>query len=404
MGVRKFGLNGLNLVVLGSTLITTLVCYNSYKPNAYEISVNGNPVAYVNNIDKVEIINQEVIKEINKRFSNIKVESSITYQKVTALDTALSSDELIRNNIINTLNIEVNAVEMRSDNKKIGILADEAEGAKVIELAAKYYLDKTNLGNEKIVGVKNKITYNPIKIHIAKVETPQDLIDNIIQSEKDGKTVLSIETTGISEQKVAVGFSTIINWTDTLAKGQSQTKSKGQDGSKIVQKQYTMINGVKKGEKVIKESIIEEPKNAVVLKGTKTTSTAASTINAMAVPSRGSITSAFGQRWGKMHEGIDIAGTTGDPIYAALDGKVTYAGWESGYGFVVKLSHNGNIQTIYGHCSKLDVKVGDNVKKGQVIAKVGSTGNSTGPHLHFEVRVNGKPENPAKYIYNKTET
>lgn len=404
MGVKKFGLNRLSLVVIGSTVITCLVCYNSYRPNAYEISINGNTIAYVSSKDKVEEIKEEVFKEINTRFNSGSVKKDITYQKVAALNTALSSDELIKANILNALDIEVNGVEMRVDNKKVGVLANEAEGAKVIELVGKYYLEKTNLQNEKVVGVKNKITYTPVKLHISKVETPEKLVDNIIQSLKSGKSILSIETSGTKEEKVTINFSTVINWTDTLMKGQSQTKSKGQDGSKLVQKQVTMINGVKSGEKIIKESIIEKPKDAVVLKGTKTSSTVSSTAVAMAVPSRGSITSAFGQRWGRMHEGMDIAGAVGDPIYAALEGKVTYAGWEGGYGLVVKLSHNGNIQTIYGHCSKLNVKTGDNVKKGQVIAKVGNTGNSTGPHLHFEVRVNGKPENPAKYIYNKTET
>jgi murein DD-endopeptidase MepM/ murein hydrolase activator NlpD len=405
LGTKSFGLNRFNLMVIGTTLTTSLVCYNSYRPNAYEVNVNGNAVAYVTNKDKAELISKEITSDIKKRFENIKVENNITYQRVVALDSAFSSDELIKRNILNALDIEVNAVEMRADNKRIGILASEAEGAKVIQLVGNHYLTKSSLGNGKIIGAKNKITYIPQKVHIVNVESPEKLVEDIIQNIKSGKTILNIETTGTNEEKVTINFSTVINWTDSLMKGQSQTKSKGQEGSKVVQKQITMINGIKSGEKVIKESILENPKDAVVLKGTKVKSTTTvSTTTAMAVPSRGSITSAFGQRWGRMHEGMDIAGATGDPIYAALDGKVTYAGWESGYGMVIKLSHSGNIQTIYGHCSSLSIKAGESVKKGQVIGKVGNTGNSTGPHLHFEVRVNGKPENPAKYIYNKTET
>ncbi|WP_304519721.1 M23 family metallopeptidase [Clostridium estertheticum] len=115
-------------------------------------------------------------------------------------------------------------------------------------------------------------------------------------------------------------------------------------------------------------------------------------------PSRGSISSEFGTRWGKMHEGIDIAANFGEAIDAALDGTITYSNWEEGYGNVIKINNGNGIETTYAHCSAIIVKKGDIVKKGMKIGEVGSTGHSTGPHLHFEVRVNGEPKNPEKYI------
>lgn len=384
--------------------MTCLVCYNSYRPNAYEININGNAIAYVSSKEEIEKIGKEVISEIDKRFNNnINVLDEITYKKVVASKSALSSDEAVKRNITNSMGIEVNAVEMRVDGRRIGIIANETEGAKVIELVGQHYLKSIDLSNKKVVAAKNKIAYTTQKVNIGNVYTPEELAESIIQSSKNGKAILDIETSGETRETASISFSTVINWSDSLMKGQTQTKSKGENGSKIVQKQVTMINGIKTGEKVIKETIVEKPKDAVVIKGTKTDAKDAISATAMAVPSRGAITSAFGQRWGRMHEGMDIAGKTGDPIYSALEGKVIYAGWESGYGLVIKLSHSGNIQTIYGHCSSIGVKIGQNIKKGEVIGKVGSTGNSTGPHLHFEVRINGKPENPAKYIYNKTE-
>jgi len=132
------------------------------------------------------------------------------------------------------------------------------------------------------------------------------------------------------------------------------------------------------------------------LQGKKSIAVAASTF--LATPSRGAISSNFGARWGRKHEGIDIAANTGDPIYAALDGAVTYAGWAAGYGNFIKLKHANGVETAYGHCSKIDVKVGQSVKKGQKIGAVGNTGNSTGPHLHFEVLVNGVHKNPLTYL------
>jgi murein DD-endopeptidase MepM/ murein hydrolase activator NlpD len=115
-------------------------------------------------------------------------------------------------------------------------------------------------------------------------------------------------------------------------------------------------------------------------------------------PSRGSISSDFGMRWGRMHKGIDIAANLGATINAALDGTVSYADWQDGYGKVIKIDHGRGIESTYAHCSSITVKKGEVVKQGEKIGEVGSTGNSTGPHLHFEVRENGEPKNPQKYM------
>ena len=98
------------------------------------------------------------------------------------------------------------------------------------------------------------------------------------------------------------------------------------------------------------------------------------------------------------HIGIDIAADTGDPILAAASGIVTSSGYMSGYGYAVVIDHQNGFKTLYGHASKLLVEKGEKVKKGQVIAKVGSTGRSTGPHLHFELQVNNKAVDPTKYM------
>ncbi len=101
----------------------------------------------------------------------------------------------------------------------------------------------------------------------------------------------------------------------------------------------------------------------------------------------------------KFHKGIDIGAPQGTDVLAAADGKVVTAGWNSGgYGYYITINHGSGVVTLYGHNSKLLVKAGDTVKKGQVIAKVGSTGNSTGPHIHFEVLVNGSVVNPYNYL------
>jgi murein DD-endopeptidase MepM/ murein hydrolase activator NlpD len=115
-------------------------------------------------------------------------------------------------------------------------------------------------------------------------------------------------------------------------------------------------------------------------------------------PVQGPVTSPFGWRWGRMHEGIDIGVGYGTPIHAAAGGTVIYCGWEEGYGNFVVLDHGGNLATAYGHQSSIAVTCGQQVNQGDVIGYVGCTGHCFGPHLHFEVRVNGNPVDPLGYL------
>ena len=121
-------------------------------------------------------------------------------------------------------------------------------------------------------------------------------------------------------------------------------------------------------------------------------------------PARGWVTSDFGTRMDpytaerKMHQGLDIATSHGQPVYSPSDGTVVFAGAEGGYGKVLVIDHGYGVKTRYGHVSELFVHAGDRVRRGDKVAAVGNTGRSTGPHLHYEVRVNGIPENPRKFI------
>jgi murein DD-endopeptidase MepM/ murein hydrolase activator NlpD len=115
-------------------------------------------------------------------------------------------------------------------------------------------------------------------------------------------------------------------------------------------------------------------------------------------PVSGPITSPFGWRWGRMHQGIDIGVPMGTPIKAAAAGTIIYCGWESGYGNLTVIDNGGNLATAYGHQSSIAVACGQQVAQGQVIGYVGCTGHCTGPHLHFEVRIDGNPVDPMGYL------
>jgi murein DD-endopeptidase MepM/ murein hydrolase activator NlpD len=121
-------------------------------------------------------------------------------------------------------------------------------------------------------------------------------------------------------------------------------------------------------------------------------------------PTVGSVSSEYGPRWGTMHKGIDFAAPMGAPVRAAVGGTVKSAGWNGGYGNVVEIDHGNGTTTLYAHNSAMNVQPGQRVQAGDVIAKIGSTGHSTGPHLHFEVKVNGEQVDPRPWLTQRGVT
>ena len=196
-----------------------------------------------------------------------------------------------------------------------------------------------------------------------------------------------------------------IQYTDSanLYKGDYKVTSPGQYGAADVVANVTYVNGEEVQRTVLSSVILRQPVTEQRLQGTKERPTWQPT-GSFRWPVSGRITSTFGGRrspggiGSTNHKGIDIAAPRGTPVYAADGGTVIYAGWMSGYGYLVQISHGNGYVTYYGHNSSLTVSVGQHVYKGQQIARVGSTGNSTGNHCHFEVRYNGVARNPLKYL------
>lgn len=207
-------------------------------------------------------------------------------------------------------------------------------------------------------------------------------------------SVRSVQTVSLTE---AVPYTVEKIKDDSIYQGRTVVSRKGQDGSARVLAKVTKINGVQVEKDVLESETITQPVSQIEKIGTKErppTTGSGTFIN----PSFGTLSSRYGSRWGRKHNGIDIAGSYNSPIKAADGGIVTYSGWMSGYGNYVVINHENGYQTAYGHCASLSVKVGDRVAKGDVIAKMGSTGRSTGTHLHFEVRKDGQYVNPLQYV------
>jgi murein DD-endopeptidase MepM/ murein hydrolase activator NlpD len=148
---------------------------------------------------------------------------------------------------------------------------------------------------------------------------------------------------------------------------------------------------------VLSETVLKEAESQIVARGTVPVPAREGT-GTFIWPTAGYISSPFGWRWGRMHYGVDIARWTGTPIYASDGGTVIASSWNDSYGYYILIDHGNGISTRYAHCSKLLVNYGEKVYQGQKIALMGSTGHSTGPHCHFEVRINETPKDPLNYL------
>ncbi|TDQ38368.1 LysM peptidoglycan-binding domain-containing M23 family metallopeptidase [Aureibacillus halotolerans] len=204
---------------------------------------------------------------------------------------------------------------------------------------------------------------------------------------------LSVVVSTAETKEETIPFKTVVKEDDTMYKGEDKVTQQGKDGSQTVTYQKTKVNGVLSETTVIARDVTGKAQDKVVVKGTKVVPSRGT--GELAWPTNGgSITSRMGQRWGKQHKGIDIAGASNLTIKAADNGVVEFAGVQSGYGNKIVIDHNNGTKTIYAHMSSLSVSAGETVPKGTKIGVMGSTGQSTGTHLHFEVYVNGTLTNP----------
>lgn len=206
---------------------------------------------------------------------------------------------------------------------------------------------------------------------------------------------LSVQTVEKVVENQEIQYETDYVLDDNLRAGIVQTISPGKNGLKNVTFLVTKINGKWMEEEMLDELILQQPVTATARKGTKVILGEGTGKFAWPVLNS-SVSSGYGYRWGKLHKGIDLTGNKS--IMASDNGKVEYVGYKSDYGNHVIITHLNGYKTLYGHLSSSSVKVGQIVEKGEKIGIMGSTGDSTGTHLHFEIIKNGKVENPQKYL------
>lgn len=222
----------------------------------------------------------------------------------------------------------------------------------------------------------------------------------------DSTPLLAVRETLQLTSTQAIPYKTKSIKDKSLDIGVTKVKVEGVNGEKEMVEEIVLIDGKQVSREIISETVTKNPVTKEVLVGTKISLSggagAGISTGRFGWPVKGgTITSRFGYRsfqGGQFHTGLDIGVPKGTAVVASDGGVVTKAGWYGGYGYAVIIEHEGGYSTLYGHNSSILVKVGQKVSKGQQIAKAGSTGNSTGPHCHFEIRINGSYKNPLNYL------
>ncbi|ARC83356.1 peptidase M23 family protein [Clostridium argentinense CDC 2741] len=271
-------------------------------------------------------------------FKEIQLEEYFRFEKGKIDIDKFFTEEQLKNMLSNY--IIVDAYAMKSDEKLIGFVKSDKVGEEALEKVKDKYIDTAKLEDIESIDTNNNISYEKVKCNLSSVMTSEQIVNSIVYHNNNEEKLITFTVTKIEKTKPVIN----LDYEDSSVA--------------FLEKQ-------------------------------------------LYVPANGVITSHFGERWGAMHKGLDIGANENTPIKAAFNGRVTFSGVLNGYGNVIILSHDNNVETLYAHCNKLYVNEGESISKGQHIADVGNTGNSTGPHLHFEIRVNGEAVDPLKYIMEK---
>lgn len=211
------------------------------------------------------------------------------------------------------------------------------------------------------------------------------------------KPYVNISVATEAYSKVIVPFTVIEEQDPNMLKGETKIVQEGADGEAEQVHSITIVNGVETGRTLLSENILKEKVDKKVIVGTKVIPDRGT--GAFAWPAVGGyVSSQMGPRWGRNHDGIDIARPSNRTIKASDNGRVTFTGWDGTYGQKVVINHNNGYETVYAHLASITVSVGDVVEQGQQIGVMGSTGRSTGIHLHFEVKHNGSLVNPMSVL------
>lgn len=426
-----------------------LVCLLIGQISAYEYSYNGKVLGLVKDQQEVyktiDVIGTKLSDSYDAQIE-IDKENDISFHRVMGFGLKLDSTEDILNTLTYMKDIKATAYAVYVGKEQKVILQNKKIAQQVLQQVKDYFAPPLVGVSYDKVGFAQKVEIKPVHTKLGKVQNPAEALEYMLTGavEKQvhvvqaGETfsgiaasygmkqselmasnptvqpdklkisqelylnqdcpVLTVETVETAGYNLPIPYEIAYENTTTLYKGQQTVKSMGSNGQQAVVAQIIRHNGQEVNRTVLSSEVLSQPVNQVVLVGTKAAPKLVGT-GTYRYPVRGArLTSKFGRRWGRTHYGIDLACSVGTKICAADGGTVTFAGYKGSYGYLVIINHGGGRESYYAHCSKLFVKRGQKVYQGQHIANVGNTGRSTGPHVHFEVHINGTPKNPLNYL------
>lgn len=356
-------------------LVSLLKSKLQWLAKGYAISVNGENILYL----AQESSAQEVLEELKSRYlseeKNQFILEDVKYQEdvqIVAADTYIT--------------------DLRSVGEAVSILAQGRD--KIEHYTVKKGDTLWTIARDNNVSVRELREANPqLKGDILKIGQNLDL-----QRYEPLINVCYTFTTTVQEK---VPYDTVYENDGNLYRSEQKVKQEGAYGKREVTYKITKSNGLETERETLVEKLLSEPIKKIVTRGTKSmvvASRGGQWQGQLEWPLRGPITSGYGYRGKEFHEAIDIDGVTGDPVVSAESGTVTFAGTAGNLGKCVAIDHGDGMVTRYAHLSSIDVTSGQKVNRGRLIGKVGSTGRSTGSHLHFEVWINGEPQNPLRYL------
>ncbi|WP_039944553.1 peptidoglycan DD-metalloendopeptidase family protein [Thermicanus aegyptius] len=361
---------------------------------AFQLVVNGKVIGYVKSEAEGKALLEKVKSAYTKEFVSVKQKGNTV--RAASADSANSAsangEKLLSVSIKEPIEFKPVMIdpEQLTDEEDLYQLLQKGtveekiykiqEGDTLSEIAHKFNLKVSDLIRLNPGLTEDTLLQIGQQINVTALD-PQVTVQTVIQ--KTNRQNIPYQTKYIEDK--------------SLYKGQTKVKQKGVEGQKEVTLQITEENGIVTDQKVVDSTVISEPKDQIVIKGVKSLPVAPTGMFRWPVYG-GYVTSGFGYRWGKLHPALDISGVKDKTIMAADNGTVISAGWDGSYGNNIMIDHGNGYVTRYAHLSKISVKKGQKVAKGQAIGIMGETGNATGVHLHFEIIKNGTPVNPSKYF------
>ncbi len=381
-------------------LTVTAAVYAVESRNAVEIFYNGKSFSIVADKDIAESLTESLCREVHGKLEI----GEFSLKPVTTTANLLSDAETVASRLRSGGNGINAACGLYVDGilKAVCESADEMQA--LLDSARDTYLAEGGI----FKGYANSVVLSEIYVTDGYFSEHKATAEKMINGDYDVR-FLTLVT---DEYEEAVPYATSVEYTSSKKQGYEKITTQGEDGLRTVVAHVTYLNGERISAQEIESRITVSSVNEVKLVGTKKTPVRhsgyvlASSIKSdskselyfpIECTSNVYITSFWGDDRG--HKGIDISAPSGTEIYSAADGTVSYSGYRSDYGYVIIVDHNdGKTQTVYSHNKKNLVTVGDKVTVGQTIACVGATGNATGNHLHFEVRINGSAVDPTPYV------